>query len=106
MVFLGISSIQTEFNSPNCLIVFKKFWDIPGGPVAKTLHCERRGPRSSPWPGNQIPRATSKDSTCRVRPNAAKYIRVTNEIVSDSYFSYISFNLLVIPLSFTLITTL
>ena len=29
-----------------------------------------------------------------------------NKIVSNSYFSYISFNLLVIPLSFTLITTL
>ena len=26
--------------------------DFPGGPVAKTLHSQCRGPRFSPWSGN------------------------------------------------------
>ena len=27
-------------------------WDFPGGPVAKTLHSQCRGPRFDPWSGN------------------------------------------------------
>ena len=36
------------------------FRDFPGGPVAKTLHSQCRGPRFDPWSGNNIPHATSK----------------------------------------------
>ena len=28
------------------------FWDFPGGPVAKPLHSESRGPGFDPWSGN------------------------------------------------------
>ena len=27
-------------------------WDFPGGPVAKTLHSQCRGPGFNPWSGN------------------------------------------------------
>ena len=41
--------------------VFKsKCRDFPGGPVAKTLHPQSRGPRFDPWSENWIPHATSK----------------------------------------------
>ena len=36
----------------------------PGGPVAKTLHCQTRGPRFHPWPGNEIPHITTNDPPC------------------------------------------
>ena len=31
-----------------------------GGPVAKTLHSQSRGPRFSPWAGTEIPHAATK----------------------------------------------
>ena len=36
--------------------------DFPGGPVAKTLHSQCRGPRFDPWSGNWIPHAKTKSS--------------------------------------------
>ena len=36
--------------------------DFPGGPVAKTLHSQCRGPRFDPWTGNYILHATTKSS--------------------------------------------
>ena len=33
--------------------------NFPGGPVAKTLPSQSRGPRFDPWSGDQIPRATA-----------------------------------------------
>ena len=33
--------------------------NFPGGPVAKTLHSQSRGPRFDPWSGDQIPHATA-----------------------------------------------
>ena len=35
-------------------------WDLPGGPLARTLICQYRGPGLHPWSGNLIPRATTK----------------------------------------------
>ena len=39
-------------------------WDLLGGPVAKTLHLQGRGPGFSPWSGNKVSHAASKDPTC------------------------------------------
>ena len=36
--------------------------DFPDGPVAKTLCSQCRGPRFSPWSGNQIPHASAERS--------------------------------------------
>ena len=36
----------------------KKFWDFPGGPMAKTLCFHCRGNGFSPWLGAKIPHAT------------------------------------------------
>ena len=35
-------------------------WDFPGGPGAKTLHSQCRGPRFDPKLGSDIPRAATK----------------------------------------------
>ena len=35
-------------------------WYFPGGPVAKTLQSQCRGPRFDPWSGNVIPHTTTK----------------------------------------------
>ena len=37
------------------------YWDFPGGPVAKTLCSQCRGPRFNPWSGNWIPHAATKN---------------------------------------------
>ena len=37
-----------------------KIWDFAGGPVAKILCFQLRGPKSDPWAGNWIPHATTK----------------------------------------------
>ena len=54
------------------LISRGEVWDLPGGPVVNTPHCQRREPRFGPWAGNEIPHATTKSShtatkhpTCR-----------------------------------------
>ena len=39
-------------------------WDFPGGPVAKTLGFQCRGPRFYPWSGKETPHASTKDLTC------------------------------------------
>ena len=47
------------------IIVEVKFWgswDFSGGPVAKTLCPQCRGPGFNTWLGNQIPHATTKSS--------------------------------------------
>ena len=59
---------------------------LPGGPGAKTLCFQCRGPRCNSWSGNQIPQvgtksfhATAKDPTCHKedqRPSEAKYINI------------------------------
>ena len=36
-------------------IITEMCQDFPGGPVAKTLHSQCRGPGSDPWSGNQVP---------------------------------------------------
>ena len=33
-------------------VLEKKYWDFPGGPVAKTPHSQSRGPGFHPWSGN------------------------------------------------------
>ena len=40
--------------------VLSIYWAFSGGPVAKTLHSQRRGPRFIPWSGNSISYATTK----------------------------------------------
>ena len=42
----------------------KKKRDLPGGPVAKTLHAQCRRPGVLSASGNYIPHATAKDSMC------------------------------------------
>ena len=43
----------------------KKEIVFPGGPLAKTLSSQCRGPRFNPWSENEIPYATTKEPTCR-----------------------------------------
>ena len=38
------------------------FRDFPGGPVAKILHSQCRGPEFGPWSGNQIPTGLNERS--------------------------------------------
>ena len=38
--------------------------DFPGSPVAKTPCSQCRGPGFDPWPGNQMPHATTRDPAC------------------------------------------
>lgn len=38
--------------------------DFPGGPVAKTLRSQCRGPGFNPWSGGYIPHVTTKDPSC------------------------------------------
>ena len=38
----------------------KYLWDFTGGPVAKILSSQCRGPGFDPWSGNEIPHATTK----------------------------------------------
>ena len=37
-------------------------WDFPGGPLAKTLSSQLRGPRFNTWSENEILHATTKSS--------------------------------------------
>ena len=53
------SSVIRELLRNNSI---KKIRDFPGGPVAKTLHSQYRGPRFNPQSGNQEPHAISKSS--------------------------------------------
>ena len=57
-----------------CLCSFKKTEksDFPGGPAAKSLHYQCRGPRFDPWSGNQNSHATTKSShvTAKKIPHA------------------------------------
>ena len=47
---LGGSLLQSSpLCSPLCVALCR---DFPGGPVAKTLHSQRRGPEFDPWSGN------------------------------------------------------
>ena len=41
--------------------------DFPGGPMAKTVNSQCRGPGFDPWSGNQIPHATTKGSHAAVK---------------------------------------
>ena len=43
---------------------YMKSWVFPGGPVAKLLCFQCRGPGFDPWSGNWIPYAEIKDPTC------------------------------------------
>ena len=48
--------------------------DFPGGPVAKTPHFQCRRPGFTPWSGNQVSHAATKDPACHKRekiPHAA-----------------------------------
>ena len=63
--FRGIL-LKDKFDS-----LIKNCWDFPGGPVAKTLSSQCKGPRFDPWSGTRShmlqlksSHATSKDSTC------------------------------------------
>ena len=44
-----------------------RFGDFPGGPVAKALCSQWRGPRFDPWSGNQRPHAATKSSQAAIR---------------------------------------
>ena len=39
--------------------------DFPGGPAAKTLHSQCRGPGFDPWSGNYIPQASTRSSSAK-----------------------------------------
>ena len=39
-------------------------WDFPGGPLAKTLSSQLRGPGFNTWSENEIPHATTKFTSC------------------------------------------
>ena len=45
--------------------------DFPGGPVAKSLRSQRRGPRFNPWSGTTSHMLTSAHMM-HLRPSAAK----------------------------------
>ena len=40
--------------------------DVPGGPVAKTLSSQCRGPRFNPWSGSWIPHATTGTQSSQI----------------------------------------
>ena len=42
--------------------------NFPGGPVAKTLHSQCKGPAFDSWSGNKIPHATTKTWYSQVNP--------------------------------------
>ena len=46
-----------------CEVSQKEDSNFPGGPVAKTLHSQCRGPGFDPWSGDKIPHVTTKDLT-------------------------------------------
>ena len=57
-------------------------WDFPGGPVAKTLHFQGRGPRFDPSPGNQILPAATKGCMLQLSPGTAnKKIKVIRKAI-------------------------
>ena len=55
--------------------------DFPGGPVAKTLSSQCRGPRFDPWSGSQILHTTTKTQSSQINKIKKKkktvYIRVS-----------------------------
>ena len=55
--------------------------DFPGGPVAKTLHSQCRGPWFKPWSGNYIPHAADKCSHASTeRPHKTQHSQINNKI--------------------------
>lgn len=58
--FPGLLGIEREKEKEKkdgarvCVCVFKRVreQDFPGGPVAKILHSQSRGPKFDPWLGN------------------------------------------------------
>ena len=45
-----------------CTIIISRMnKDFPGGPVAKTLCTQYRGPRLNSWSGNKVPHVSTKD---------------------------------------------
>ena len=54
------ASVQNILESVSGLYEeYSHSWAFPGGPVAKTLHFQGRGPGLDPWSGNYIPHATT-----------------------------------------------
>ena len=53
-------------------------WDFPGGPVAKTLRSQCKGPRIDPWSENQIPQATAKSShaSTKTRQSQINFLKI------------------------------
>ena len=47
-------------------------WDFPGGPAAKTLCSQCRGPGFNPWLGNLIPHAAAKARNSQINKKKKK----------------------------------
>ena len=65
-------------SSPVCISKTKN-WDFPGGPGAKTLHSQCRGPGFNPWSGKLHPTRCNEDRrSCvlQLRPDADKQINI------------------------------
>ena len=56
------------FHSAMLMIKVAISSNFPGGPVAKTLHSQRRGPRFNPWSDKMAPHAATK-SLCATTKN-------------------------------------
>ena len=79
MVFCTYICTHIYFYVKNIYILFFRFFPIirhyrefPGGPVAKTLYSQCRGPGFNPWSGNWIPHVTTKTKSSQINKN--KYI--------------------------------
>ena len=46
--------------------------DFSGGPLAKTVRSQRRGPGFHPWSGTEIPQAATESSHAVLRVHEAK----------------------------------
>ena len=57
--------------------IIRHYREFPGGPVAKTLYSQCRGPGFNPWSGNWIPQATAKTKNSQINKN--KYIFKKNK---------------------------
>ena len=52
--------MHTDCHGSSVLLKIKPGRDFPGGPVAKTLSSQWRGPKFNPWSGSKISHAATK----------------------------------------------
>ena len=63
----GDGGIRKSSHVAQGQVIRKWLGDFPGGPVAKTLWSQCRGPGLHPWSGNEIPQATTKSLNDKTR---------------------------------------